>query len=119
MRIDHIAEAAIGHVFGRLMRQALLAAIFAVCVIVALYHATIAGFIALDGQYGALDARLIVAAIYAVVGLVSLAVFWQQHRAARLPMNAKALASTREMQVVMLIEAVMLGFQLARKGERR
>jgi len=117
--MNHSAETAISKALGRLMRQALLAIIIAACGLVAIYHATIAGTLALDAQYGLLNARLIVAAIYAAIALISLAIFWQHHRAVRLTANGKTLASPRELQVVMLIEAAMLGYQFARKDNRR
>ena len=118
MRVDHLVEAAIGHMIGRLVWRAALALIFALCVVVALYHFTIAGTIALEAHFGALHARLMIGAIYTAVALVALAVFWLQSRRPRLAGAAAALSSPQQTQLIMLVEAVMLGYQLARKGER-
>ncbi|MGH6683793.1 MAG: hypothetical protein ACRECA_07695 [Pseudolabrys sp.] len=118
MRLDHIVEAAIGHVIGRLVWLAALALFFALCVVIALYHFTIAGTIALEAQFGALYARLIIGAIYAALALVAFAIFWLRSRRPRLAGASKALSSPQQAQLIMLVEAVMLGYQLARKGAR-
>ena len=115
MRVDHIAAAVIGTLIGRLVRRALVIAISGICLAVALYHVTIAGTLALDDQFNAIDARLVVGGIYALVGVVALGIFWQMGKSSSA--DGKALAAPRQMQLVMLIEAVMLGYQLARKRE--
>jgi hypothetical protein len=115
MQLDHIAQAAVSHLLGGLIRRAIFLLILVACAIVALYHFTVAGLIALDAQFGVLEARLIVAGIYALFAAVAggMLFWWRQ------PTNpAKALTSPREMQLIMLVEAVMLGYELARKGVR-
>jgi hypothetical protein len=118
MRVDHLVEAAIGHVIGRLVWRAALTLIFALCVVIALYHFTIAGTTALEADFGALYARLIIGAIYAAVAFIALAIFWLQSHRPRLAGAATALSSPQQTQLIMLVEAVMLGYQLARKGDR-
>jgi len=118
MRIDQVAEAAIGHFLGRFMRRLLIGCVLAACLIVAMYHFTIAGTLALEMRYGVLHARLAIGAIYAVVALISLGLLWQQSRIPRLNGAGKTLTSPREMQLIMLVEAVMLGYELARKEVR-
>jgi hypothetical protein len=119
MQIEQIAQAALGHLFGRLARRAAIALVLVICVIVALYHFTVAGLLALDAQVGVLYARLIVAGIYTAASLIAVAALWQQSRKLRLTNGqAKTLTSPREMQLIMLVEAVMLGYELARKGVR-
>ena len=118
MRLDHIVETAIGHVIGRLVWRAALASFFVLCVVIALYHFTIAGTIALEAQFGALDARLIIGAIYVALALIALAIFWLQSWRPRFASASKTLSSPQQAQLIMLVEAAMLGYQLARKGER-
>ena len=65
MRIEDVAGLAFGHIFGRIFRRALLAVIITALAVVALYFFTLAGTMALETRYGALDARAIVGAIYA------------------------------------------------------
>lgn len=114
MGIEHITEMAVERVFGRLIRRVLMAIAVGVFGIVAIYYFTVAGTIALEGQYGELYARLVVGAIYTAIAIaITLAI---NGRAAK--SSTSALSHPREMQIAMLIEAVMLGYSLARKGTR-
>lgn len=117
MRLEHMITTAIEHLLGRLMRRALLLMLIAVLAIVAIYHFTIAGTLALEMQFTALQARLIVAGLYAGFALIASVLLWAK-RAKTAAAQAPALAPQREMQMAMLVEAVMLGYALARKGER-
>jgi hypothetical protein len=90
----------------------------AACAVVALYHFTIAGTIALQGQYGDLNARLIVGGIYALLSIISLSVAYAMRPKPANSAATPALSNPREMQLVMLVEAVMLGYALARKRAR-
>ena len=68
--------AAVTHVMGRVVRRAIAILSVAIFGVVAVYHFTVAGIIALDGHFGTLDARLIVGGVYGALALVSLAVVW-------------------------------------------
>ena len=116
MRLDNIIAVATDHLVGRVLRRALVAAVIGICAVIALYHFTIAGDIALAGRFGDFDARLIIGGIYAMVALISFVILWAMRSNSALP--ASALRNPREVQLVMLVEAVMLGYALARKGER-
>ena len=118
MRLDHLISVAAEHLVGRLLRRALIAVIMAACAVVALYHFTIAGTIALAGQYGDLYARLMVGGIYVLLSIVSLSVLWAMRAKPANSPATPALSHPREMQLIMLVEAVMLGYALARKRER-
>jgi len=100
------------------MRRALIAALMAACAVVALYQFTVAGTIALQGHYGDLYARLIVGGVYALLAIISLSVLWAMRPKLADLSRTPALNNPREMQLVMLVEAVMLGYALARKRER-
>jgi hypothetical protein len=116
MRIDQVAGAVANHLLGRLLRRALIGLAVIALSIVALYYFTIAGTHALETQYGALDARLIVGAVYAAAAAVC-AIWWLllgRPSTSRAP----ALSNPREMQIAMLVEAVMLGYALAGKTPR-
>jgi hypothetical protein len=117
MRLDHIAGMAIEQLFGRLLRRALIALFVGIFALVAVYHFTVAGIIALEMEFGALQAHLIVAAIYVAVALIGLVALWAM-RGKPAGSGEPILGQPREMQLAMLVEAVMLGFALARKGER-
>ena len=119
MRLTDIADQTLHYLFGRLLRRALGVALIAILAVVACYYASGAGTLALAIKFGTLYAYLIMAAIYAVAALIVLTVLWatRAKRSAPLAQNAAGipLASPRNMQIAMLIEAVMLGYSMARK----
>jgi len=114
MRLDQIAATAMSHLIGRIIRRAAAAGVMVIFVLVALYQFTVAGTIALEMQHGAVNAHLIVAAIYVVLALAAFAAFWML-RAKPAADGMPALSQPREMQFIMLVEAMMLGYALARK----
>ena len=84
--------------------------------VVALYYASGAGTLALTQSYGALYAYLIMAAIYAVGALIVLTTLYAtRHKSADVAKAEDALASPPTMQIAALIEAVTLGYTMARK----
>ena len=118
MRIDHIAGMAYDRLVGRIVRRAALMAAIALCALVAIYQFTVAGSLVVQEHYGTVEAHFFVGAVYAFLGLVGATTIWaMRNRPARAAMPA-ALAGQREMQLVMLVEAVMLGYTLARKAHR-
>lgn len=117
MRLEHMITTAVEHLLGRLARRALLVMLIAVLAIIAIYHFTIAGTLALEMQFTVLQARLIVGGVYAGFALIAGVLLWAI-RNKTAAAQAPVLAPQREMQMAMLVEAVMLGYALARKGER-
>ena len=118
MHVDQIVASVASQLVTRIVRRALAAAALAIFTVIAVYHFTAAGMIALDGQVGALDARLIVGTVYAALALISLIFLWALERTNNTRTASPALGSPREFQLVMLVEAAMLGYSLARKRER-
>ena len=120
MRLNDVPEFAINLLFGRLLRRAIGAALLALFALIAVYYFTVAGTLALEAEFSVLTARLIVAAIYTAAALVVLIVLWATRTKPLIAdETAAALASPRNAQIMMLIEAVMLGYSLARKpGDR-
>ncbi|HEY6834701.1 MAG TPA: hypothetical protein VI251_19685 [Pseudolabrys sp.] len=117
MRLDQIAIATISHLLGRLLRRAVIAALMVIFAIVGLYQFSVAGTLELGARVGDVNAHLIVGAIYAALALASLVTLWAM-RSRTTDNGAPALTQPREMQIAMLIEAVMLGYTLARKNGR-
>jgi hypothetical protein len=120
MRLHDLTDLTFDLLFGRLLRRALGAALLAVFVSIAHYYASSAGTLALSDAYGALYAYIIMAALYALATLIVLTVLWATR--ARPIVTDKpegALASPRNMQIAMLIEAAALGYSMARKGGTR
>lgn len=116
MRIDHIVAGVVEQLAGHLLRRALLAIAIAVLALVALYDFTVAGRLALEAEYGGLNAYLIVGAIYAALALIGVIWWVIQGRAAK--SSTPVVGQPRELQLVMLMEAVMLGYALASRRER-
>jgi hypothetical protein len=117
MRLDHLASVAVDHLLGRLIKRALAAVAIVIFALVAIYHFTAAGTLALNAQVGELQAQLIVGSVYAAAALVTVVILWAL-RARPSAISAPVPSdNAREMQLVMLVEAVMLGYSLARKRE--
>ena len=120
MSFAQITEIVFDYLFGRLLRRAIVAALIALFALIAIYHFTIAGALALEMQYGLLYARLIVAAAYSAAALITLIVFWAMRTKPLIENQvAGALTSPRNTQIAMLIEAAILGYTLARKSGNR
>jgi uncharacterized membrane protein len=117
MRLDQLALSTIEQVAGRLLRRLLVMLVMAVLALVAIFYFVSAGELELATRYGVINAQLIMGAIFAGAALAAFLTLWAM-RAKRPRASAPALSGQREMQLVMLAEAVMLGYALARKGER-
>jgi type VI protein secretion system component VasK len=118
MNFNSLVAAATTRLLGRMLRRALVVVVMGVCAMIALYHFTVAGNIALTGQFGDLNARLIIGVTYAVIALISLVILWAMRSKSAKSNDTPTLNSPYESQLVMLVEAAMLGYSLARKGQR-
>ena len=118
MRQKHIVRTALSHLLRRVLWRTLLAIVIAICAIIAIYQFTVAGSLALEAQYGALQAKLFIGALYIGIGLVAWAGLWALRSPQAVDGMPPTLASQRKLKGVMLAEAVMLGFALARKATR-
>ncbi|HEY6860877.1 MAG TPA: hypothetical protein VI358_13940 [Pseudolabrys sp.] len=120
MRLSHITEFAIHHIFSRLKRRAIGATLLVLFTLIAVYQFTIAGTLGLEAEYGILYARLIVAAIYTAAALSVLIVLWATRtKPLFTAQTADTLMSPRDMQIAALIEAAMLGYAMARNSGNR
>lgn len=120
MQPNHITEFVINHLFSRLLRRAIGAALLVLFTLVAAYHFTIAGTLVLEGLYGMLDARLIIAAIYvAAASIVLIVLVATRTRPLIKDRAADAQVSPHDSQIAALVEAAMLGYAMARKSGDR
>ena len=113
----HITENVFNYLFGRLLRLAILLVLIGLFSLIAIYHLTIAGTLALEAQYGLLYARLIVGAAYSAAALVTTIIFWAMRT--KRPNEKRVVGATaapRNAQIAMLIEAGMLGYTFGRKS---
>ena len=121
MRLTELAEATISPLVARLVRRAALFGALGLLGIVTLYYVSAAGTVALALEYGPVTAYLIMGGIYALLA-IAVAITLLATRTKTVPAQdpvANALSSTsssRNMQIAALIEAVMLGYTLARKS---
>ena len=114
--MEQITGIAFDQLLGRVFRRALVAIAIAACAIVAVYQFTAAGSLAPETQWGTLHARLVIGTVCSVLGVVGISILWAtRNRPAATP---PALARQGEMQLVMLVEAVMFAYALARKANR-
>ena len=118
MRLDQItgnvASFAYDRFLARLIWRGAVAIALGIFVIVAIYHFSVSGTLALETHYDALNAQVIMGIIYVLAAVVAAVILWATRNR---PANGKALSTSREMQLIMLVEAVMLGYSLARKRE--
>jgi hypothetical protein len=121
MRIADIVASALSSSLGPVVERILwriagacAAIIFALA---ALYQLTVAGTIALEVRYGALEARLFVGAAYAFAAALCILTLWfNRSRKTRSRSEADALLNApRTAQIAMLMEAATAGF-VAGKG---
>jgi type VI protein secretion system component VasK len=120
MRLNHLTKFAFDYLVGRLLRRATGAALFILLSLIAIYHFTIAGTLALETEYGPLYARLIVATVYTAGALIVLIILWTMRpKPAIEDQVPSAPTSPRSAQIALLIEAILQGFTLGKKSDRR
>ena len=117
MHLEKIATQAFDHIFGRTLRRAVLVIVIAGFAIAAIYHFAAAGTLGLEARYGALHAQLIVGGIFAVLALVAYAMLWAMRNKPAIA-EGPAVSIPRETQLAVLIEALMAGYSMAKKGKR-
>ena len=117
MSLANIAAAATEQLAAKYARRLLAALLMALFALIALYHFTVAGTVALELQYGVVYARLMVAGIYTALALASFTFLWAMGRKATTA-RASGEPSPRAMSIAMLVEAALLGFEVSRKGKK-
>jgi uncharacterized membrane protein len=120
MQLSHITEIMVHRLLGHVLRRAAGCALLVLFALIALYNFTVAGMMALEGVYGVLQARLIVAAIYLAAALIVLIALWATRTKVQTSTTSgDTPATSRDMQVAALIEAAKLGYSMARKKRER
>lgn len=120
MELHNRAEFFISRLFGKLARFSICAALLLLFTFIAAYHFSIAATLLLEGPFGMLYARLIVASIYSAAALIVFISMWAIPAKPLTKYRATdALLSPRDTQMAALIKAAMVGYAMARKsGER-
>jgi hypothetical protein len=120
MQITDLVGVIVRQVTGRLVRRLIAALLLALFALAALYHLTIAGILALESEVGAVNARLIIGGVFVVAALAPAYTLWSS-RAKFKPRGeaSELLNSRRDLQIAMIIEAVLLGLSLSRSAAPR
>src|SRR5581483_8096399 len=117
MRLDEIASVAVDQVIGRLLRRALVLLAALAFAIVAICYFCGAGQTALAVNYGEVVALAIMGGVFTVLAGACLLAWYATGRK-KPASGAPALANPRNAQLMMLVEALMLGYSLARRSDR-
>jgi hypothetical protein len=131
MRLNDMVANAFGGVAAKLTgataklkRNAILYAVCAVCAVAMLVLAVSASLLALEPYVGVVYARLILAGAFALVLISIILAIWLTGRpavaapAAQMNLHGQSQATQRSAQfaqLAMIVEAVMLGYSLARR----
>lgn len=134
MRLGDIGSVALGGVTARLRRDAIAYGACGICGIIVIVLATSASVLALEPLVGLVYARLIVGGVFALIAggiILGLRYYTRRPRAtasaashlhaAAADLNAGAgpARNAQFAQIAMLIEALMLGYALSRRSDRR
>jgi hypothetical protein len=126
MGLQGMVAAAFNGATARLQRTVIAYATCAVAGVGALIMATGASVLALEPYVGEIYARLIVAAVFVLVVLST--ILWLQRAKHRHPLIAPVAAAAppepvqrqaQFAQLAMIVEAVLLGYALSRRSDRR
>ena len=118
MTLADIAGVAVNRIVGRLLRRAVAWLFVAIAVLAGLYQATIAVTAALQIEFGAIYAHLIIAAFYATAAILTVAVLWLTGRNSFLAYESRASIERipAELQIATLVEAMLLGYAMSRRN---
>ena len=123
MRFIQTVTAALNGATVKLRRNAILYSLCALCGVTALIFAASASVLALEPLVGVVYARLILAGVFGVVMLSIVLALWLGGRpsaTASVQMNLHTEAPTAQRsaqfaQLAMIVEAVLLGYSMARR----
>lgn len=117
MALTDLASATLGRIFGRLMRRVVCWALVGVFGLVALYQASVAAVVALEAEFGAVYAHLMIAGCYALVAIAVVIFLWVTVRRPFIDDDyRKTLAKLpAEAQVATIVEALLLGYAMSRR----
>jgi hypothetical protein len=125
MRLDNIVAMAFNGARAKLRRGAIVSGLCGICALAAVIMATSASVLALEPHVGVIYARLIVAGVFALIAaaiVVSVRLMRPRQPVAAMSVGAQAETSQRQAQfaqLAMIVEAVLLGYSLSRRSDRR
>lgn len=120
-RLADSAAWLLGQLFGPIIRRAAWLAIGVFFALIAAFNLIAAAMVALSAAVGALNARLLIAAACVLVAGACVAVFVLTRPRPITPADVRSRRGDEEQhasQVAELVEALTLGYSLARKPKR-
>ena len=120
MALADIATATIGRIAGRLVRRVVCWALVGLFGLAALYQASVAAVVALEQEFGAVYAHLMIAGLYALAAIAIVIFLWVTVRRPFVDDEyRKTLAQLpAEAQVATVVEALLLGYAMSRRKSR-
>jgi hypothetical protein len=117
MALSDIASATIGRLISQLIRRALYWALVGLFGLAALYQASVAAGLALEGAVGAFYAHLIIAGVYALLATAVVVLLWVTVRRPFVDDEFRKSLTTMPpaAQIATVIEALLLGYAMARR----
>jgi hypothetical protein len=117
MALTDAATAAVGRLASRLVRRMVLWALVGIFGLVALYQASVAAVVALEAQFGAFYAHLIIAAFFALLagGIVGFLWFTARRPALKKKHRESLAELPPELQAATIVEAMLLGYAMSKK----
>lgn len=112
MPLDQLISQTVSRLVGRLVKRAIAALLLVLFLLCIIYQLTAAGTQGLADNYGLVNARLIVAGIYALAALAAFG-FLFMTRAKPLPAETE-LGKPRALRIAVLMESILFGYSLAR-----
>ena len=120
MALSDIAADTIGRIVGRLVQRVVCWALVGLFGLAALYQASVAAVVALEAEFGAVYAHLMIAGFYAVVAIAVVIFLWVTVRRPFVDDDLrKSLAQLpAKAQVATIVEALLLGYAMSRRKPR-
>jgi hypothetical protein len=121
MRIQELAAFALHGAIAKIRREVLALVVAAACAIGAIYHGLAAAVLALEPYAGAAGARLIIAAVFLLIGGIAIALprLYERNRKGLIETVQTEAAVPRHLQVAAILEALLFGFSLARNPQEK
>jgi hypothetical protein len=120
MALSDLVTSTIGRIVGRLVRRVVCWALVGLFCLAALYQASVAAVLALEAEFGAIYAHLMIAGFYALAAIVIVTFLWVTVRRPFVEEEyRKTLAQLpADAQVATLVEALLLGYKMSRRKSR-
>jgi len=118
MPLEDIITSTVSRLMQRVIRRGIAMAVFALFVLIALYHLTVAGTVALEELYGPLYARLIIVAAYVVLAAGAFTYLFATRAKPRAAKRASVSRAPKDVQIAALLESILVGYTTGRRKSR-